>query len=156
MSRNISKALRRLVIEKASRHDPFECPYCHFVFIFGVDDPNINVDHILPVARGGLTVEENLQIVCRSCNKSKWYHRDVPKSDREMVSRVVRCSCGVRMYMSNFDYHVNIELVRTNSILCDSCNVDEYEIDEPQEVPVKELDDRFSPITSQFKRTGVP
>lgn len=159
MSEWISSSLRRQVIETASQKDPFECPYCHFKFIFGVEDPNINVDHIVPRTRGGLTVLKNLQVICRSCNKSKWYHRDVPKPDRKMISRVVRCSCGSRIYMTDFDYHVNIELVRTNSILCDPCNLEDIDetsdehLDEPEE---KGLDDRFTPVTSSFRKTGIP
>lgn len=122
MNTHLPAALRRRVIEKASRREPFECPFCHFVFIFGIQDPNINVDHIVPRSRGGLTVEENLQVICRSCNKSKWYHRDIPKADRKMVSRLVLCSCGIRFSMSDFDYHVNIDDVRVNGVLCETCS----------------------------------
>ena len=32
---------------------------------------NLHYDHILPVAKGGSTVVENLQLLCQSCNLSK-------------------------------------------------------------------------------------
>jgi 5-methylcytosine-specific restriction endonuclease McrA len=31
----------------------------------------LEVDHILPVSRGGLSVPENLQTLCWKCNRSK-------------------------------------------------------------------------------------
>ena len=31
----------------------------------------LQVDHIKPMAKGGLTVPENLQILCRACNMRK-------------------------------------------------------------------------------------
>jgi hypothetical protein len=32
---------------------------------------NLEVDHIVPVSKGGKTEESNLQILCRRCNRSK-------------------------------------------------------------------------------------
>ncbi|MES6325425.1 HNH endonuclease, partial [Cutibacterium acnes] len=31
----------------------------------------LEVDHIMPVSRGGLTTEENLQTLCWQCNRTK-------------------------------------------------------------------------------------
>ena len=33
---------------------------------------NLEVDHIVPVSRGGRTEEANLQTLCRRCNRRKW------------------------------------------------------------------------------------
>ena len=32
---------------------------------------DLTVDHIIPLSSGGLTVESNLQVLCRGCNSSK-------------------------------------------------------------------------------------
>ena len=36
-------------------------------------EPNLllEIDHILPVSKGGLTTEDNLQTLCWRCNRSK-------------------------------------------------------------------------------------
>ena len=33
---------------------------------------NLEIDHIIPVSRGGTNDRENLQLLCRTCNRSKW------------------------------------------------------------------------------------
>jgi len=33
---------------------------------------NLEVDHIVPVSKGGRTEEPNLQTLCRRCNRRKW------------------------------------------------------------------------------------
>jgi hypothetical protein len=33
---------------------------------------NLEIDHIVPVSKGGITEESNLQTLCRRCNRRKW------------------------------------------------------------------------------------
>jgi hypothetical protein len=33
---------------------------------------NLEVDHIIPVSKGGKTEDSNLQTLCRRCNRHKW------------------------------------------------------------------------------------
>jgi 5-methylcytosine-specific restriction endonuclease McrA len=35
------------------------------------DGATLHIDHIIPVSRGGLTVPDNLQTLCASCNLGK-------------------------------------------------------------------------------------
>jgi 5-methylcytosine-specific restriction endonuclease McrA len=53
--RKISKALRQ------------EQPWCSACG----KTTDLTVDHIQPLADGGLTVRSNLQVLCRGCNSSK-------------------------------------------------------------------------------------
>ena len=150
MSRNIPKALRRLVIERDSQKEPFECPFCHFEFL-DIEDPNISLDHIIPQARGGQTIEENLQVACLSCNQSK-VDSASPIINRRKILRVVLCSCGTKFNILDFDYHVNIDLVETNALLCIGCGGEEHDEYPPDE----HLDSRFIPATkSNMKKLGL-
>ena len=56
--------------EKIKTRDNYTCKIC------GVSveaEPNLllEIDHILPVSKGGLTTEENLQTLCWKCNRHK-------------------------------------------------------------------------------------
>jgi hypothetical protein len=147
---HIPAALRRRVIKQASLVEPFVCPFCKFEFVHGVEDPNINVDHITPQSMGGLTIEENLQVTCRSCNKSKHVSAG-PVVNRKSVSRLVLCSCGKKISLQDFDYHVNIDLIRTNSVLCLDCLGD----DPNPLVLEKTLPAGFTPAKSTFRKLGL-
>jgi 5-methylcytosine-specific restriction endonuclease McrA len=57
---HISEELRRAVFER----DGGRCVECGGNF-------NIQYDHILPVAHGGATTLENLQLLCADCNRRK-------------------------------------------------------------------------------------
>ena len=44
------------------------CPGCRR----SSSEINLDIDHILPVSRGGTTVPENIQPLCQSCNSKKY------------------------------------------------------------------------------------
>ncbi len=52
--------VRPLVFKK----DGYKCVYCG-------STENLEVDHIVPICRGGTNDMENLQTLCRSCNRAK-------------------------------------------------------------------------------------
>ncbi|WP_399565689.1 HNH endonuclease [uncultured Selenomonas sp.] len=64
----LEKELREGAFAKAKVPSGYVCAHCGNVFS---DRRYLNVDHIIPMNQGGLSVPENLQILCRSCNAKK-------------------------------------------------------------------------------------
>lgn len=64
--RLMTPKLRRFIIDR----DNNTCKQCGNSTL---NEPNLllEVDHIIPVAKGGLTTEENLQTLCWKCNRRK-------------------------------------------------------------------------------------
>lgn len=56
--------------EKIKRRDNYTCRICG---LSTYQEPNLllEIDHIIPIARHGLTVEDNLQTLCWRCNRKK-------------------------------------------------------------------------------------
>jgi HNH endonuclease len=61
----ISVSLRQLVIDRASRF----CEYCRSSGDFALE--SMEIEHIVPVSRGGETIAENLALACHGCNNYK-------------------------------------------------------------------------------------
>jgi hypothetical protein len=61
-----SEALRRVVRQRAGNR----CEYClsHQDYVMG----QLQIDHILPLARGGQDDIDNLCLACELCNQYKW------------------------------------------------------------------------------------
>lgn len=55
---------------KIKQRDNYTCQHCG---ISTYDEPHLllEIDHIIPIAKGGLTTESNLQVLCWKCNRSK-------------------------------------------------------------------------------------
>jgi hypothetical protein len=49
------------------RRDGFRCAYCGR----GIDEVELEVDHIRPVVQGGSNAASNLQTLCVDCNRRK-------------------------------------------------------------------------------------
>lgn len=64
LSRNISPALRRQVLQRSDNR----CSLCGVAFAAGDE---IHIDHIRPWAKGGLSVVDNLQATHAACNLAK-------------------------------------------------------------------------------------
>ena len=56
--------------EKIKIRDDYTCKICSLSI---VDEQHLllEIDHIIPLAKGGITSEENLQTLCWKCNRSK-------------------------------------------------------------------------------------
>jgi 5-methylcytosine-specific restriction endonuclease McrA len=58
---SIQKRMKRLVFARDGR----VCRKC------GATN-RLEIDHIIPIARGGTNEPDNLQVLCRHCNAKKW------------------------------------------------------------------------------------
>lgn len=66
---NLEKEIRDSVFEKArNSEEEYECACCKMTSRNRIP---FQVDHIVPLNKGGKTVAENLQILCRKCNGTK-------------------------------------------------------------------------------------
>ena len=74
--------LRNDVFKSAMINGVYRCKAC------GMTSPHkkdFQIDHITPMSKGGLTVLENLQLLCRKCNWVKSDHEDdLPLASREI------------------------------------------------------------------------
>lgn len=46
-------------------------PYCRDCFAHGVTRPSEQVDHIIPIAKGGTDNEDNIRCLCRECHAAR-------------------------------------------------------------------------------------
>lgn len=60
----MTKDLRR----KICKRDNYTCQNCGKYMPDGV---GLHIDHIIPISKGGKTIESNLQVLCSKCNLSK-------------------------------------------------------------------------------------
>lgn len=56
--------------EKIKQRDNYTCQKCGLSIN---DEPNLllEIDHIMPISKGGMSTEENLQTLCWKCNRTK-------------------------------------------------------------------------------------
>jgi len=56
--------------EKIKQRDNYTCQSCNLSVR---DEPNLllEIDHIIPISKGGMSSEDNLQTLCWKCNRSK-------------------------------------------------------------------------------------
>lgn len=64
----IPSQVRKYVYER----DNFQCQSCGK----NISETTLNIDHIIPLAKGGSNDISNLQTLCSSCNQQKKAHFD--------------------------------------------------------------------------------
>lgn len=67
-SKNQRKQMTKKLRLKIMERDNYTCQNCGK---YMPDRVGLQIDHIVPVAKGGKTVESNLQVLCSRCNGSK-------------------------------------------------------------------------------------
>lgn len=76
----LSNALKVKVLDR----DDYKCQMCGATV---KDGAKLHIDHILPVSKGGKTVESNLQVLCSDCNHGK-YNKDYLKHDKRKLAEL--------------------------------------------------------------------
>jgi 5-methylcytosine-specific restriction endonuclease McrA len=62
----MTQALRKFIKER----DDYTCQECG-ISSYSERNLLLEIDHIIPLAKGGITSEDNLQTLCWKCNRSK-------------------------------------------------------------------------------------
>ena len=65
--RSQSRNIPRDILIRVIRRDNSMCQKCSKILL----DRDIEIDHIIPLSKGGATIESNLQVLCFDCNRSK-------------------------------------------------------------------------------------
>lgn len=107
--KSISPRVRFLVLQR----DDFRCRYCGAT----AEDDRLHLDHIHPVARGGVDDLENLLTACQTCNLGKAAGLPVKRlpAQRERAWGAVIFQSAVERFWPN------IPLWRAFSIIIDTC-----------------------------------
>lgn len=58
--KNIKQKQKSFILQR----DNYKCVKCN-------SNVNLHIDHIIPVTKGGKNINENLQVLCRTCNLAK-------------------------------------------------------------------------------------
>jgi HNH endonuclease len=65
--RYVSRHIPRPILIRVVRRDDSTCQVCGTHLL----DNEIQIDHLIPYARGGPTTESNLRVICGECNNEK-------------------------------------------------------------------------------------
>lgn len=60
--------MTRELRERIMRRDNYTCKICGK---YMPDEVGLHIDHIIPVSKGGKSIEQNLQVLCSKCNGHK-------------------------------------------------------------------------------------
>lgn len=67
-SKNQRKLMTKALRNKIMKRDNYTCQKCGK---YMPDEIGLHIDHIIPISKGGKTVESNLQVLCSKCNGHK-------------------------------------------------------------------------------------
>ncbi|OUQ13887.1 hypothetical protein B5E87_04735 [Massilimicrobiota sp. An142] len=66
--KNQRKLMTKKLRDKIKKRDNYTCQKCGK---YMPDEVGLHIDHIIPVSKGGKSVESNLQVLCSKCNGKK-------------------------------------------------------------------------------------
>lgn len=66
--KNQRKLMTKKLRDKIKKRDNYTCQKCGK---YMPDEVGLHIDHIIPVSKGGKSVESNLQVLCSKCNGRK-------------------------------------------------------------------------------------
>lgn len=67
-SKNQRRLATRELREKIMKRDNYTCQLCGK---YMPDEVGLQIDHIIPISKGGKTITSNLRVLCSKCNSSK-------------------------------------------------------------------------------------
>jgi len=113
-ARSISTALRFQILQR----DRFTCQYC------GAKAPTValQIDHIIPVCRGGSRDPSNLRTACEDCNAGKGtlvVHGDAPPASSPLA-RLLEAEDALRLARAEWDGS-GMDLRRLDLMLAFEC-----------------------------------
>ena len=76
LTRRFRPLIPKSVQRAAYQRDSYTCVQCGLVGKGETHEEKVKgfaIDHVVPNAAGGSSELENLQILCRKCNSSKWF-----------------------------------------------------------------------------------
>ena len=73
--RRVGRRISRSVMLRVVRRDNNQCQICGCI----LRDNEIELDHIIPVSKGGSSEEHNVRVTCLDCNRNKGGHVDLTK-----------------------------------------------------------------------------
>ena len=157
---NVTRSQRAVILER----DEYKCQNCSSI-------EHLCIDHIIPASRGGDSSDDNLQVLCISCNTKKGNKLDgevkgIKKSIHNQTAVIVRSN------VESTSNQTQIKEVVTNSLIPDSLNTDSLNTDSlntdslntdslipdslnpnPSSTPRKKRDEKKTPLQIACRQT---
>ena len=110
--KSISKSKRFEILQR----DRFRCQYCGA----SANETALEVDHIVPVSKGGSDDDSNLITACWECNSGK-----SATELEDSTVRIMRLTQLKSKFVSNLDQWVDIDMFRMMSSMMDEFGFEE-------------------------------
>lgn len=89
--KNQRQLMTKVLRDKIKVRDNYTCQICGRYMPDGV---GLHIDHIIPISKGGKSIESNLQVLCDKCNHSKSNHlfpaMHTQLLQKELIKRMIK------------------------------------------------------------------